>query len=763
MFQVQRLLENGGASCSKFMFSNITHVVCGKNFDENDIAQATDLYEVPSVTEHWIIMSAKIGRLAATKPYDPLPNGLFAQINAAIVQLSVADRKKLYAIVTFNGGNVERNFSGKTTHLICGTANGSAYKKALEINSDKLAIVTPDWLFECLKLHELIGTQLYHPRLLTEMPAGVKKQVLGRNQNIENDNQTLSSILGLDFDDAITRNEANVNKTNDKLDVVNNQIMKSTELNNLKAKSSENVSSLHVNQMVAANNDVNNQNLTQQPFVAQTPKTDEQQVKMVAVQADQQPKTGLQQQQLQQQLKSQTGLHQQRSASQQQIQRPLQKLQQRQMQLPQQQPIKQQIQLENQSQSTQQTPRTLQIPQQQQVANAVTTSPSKNPQKSILQQLQNQPQQQQIQSQINLQQNQSQLQQQLQQPLKPDNQHMVLQQQLQQIEIKANTNNLNQIQLTNATSGPLQQQLQNNQGQQIYQQQTDQTMQHQQQQPHYPQQINIISNETIKPAAALERSLSDGQQQIQTQSVNIDSSQQFFRQQSNQSHQIITHLNKNQQIIIGQTNQMMPQKHIVNTSTAQGQQIIQTHLQQQASTQQSTSIQSQQINQQQQQTQGGQVQFITQQQPNQQLKIIQNIPQQQQHQHPPAQRLIFSQQQFNQLSAQQQQQLLNNPQNQNVVIINQSGQQQIISSNQSIQQQTTPQQQQIQQQQSTNIGKIFLGKKYHSSLFVSFLNLILLTKRKLASTNNYYLNYTISIKIFRVIVHAVEVKIELSI
>lgn len=64
---------------------------------------------------------------------------------------------------------------------------------------------------------------------------------------------------------------------------------------------------------------------------------------------------------------------------------------------------------------------------------------------------------------------------------------------------------------------------------------------------------------------------------------------------------------------------------------------------------------------------------------------------------PSAQRIIVSQQQFNQLTQQQQQQFLNNSQNQNIVFINQSGQQQIITSNQ-----------QIQQQQGGNMCKLDL-------------------------------------------------------
>lgn len=251
---MQQLLDHGGAVCSKYMFSNITHCICGKNFDENDMNQATDLCEVPSVNENWIIASARLGRLACTKPYNPMPNGLFSKIVGTIVQLSAVDRKRLFALITFNGGKVERDFSAKTTHLICGTANGNAYKKAIELNSDKLAVVTPDWFYECLKAQELVETHPYHPRLLTEVSAAAaaaaavttttavtmhqqqkmpSSAVLSRNHSIENENQTLSNILGMDYE------EKKPLPKEPSVDAVNEIISKSTEAMSINVRSSD--------------------------------------------------------------------------------------------------------------------------------------------------------------------------------------------------------------------------------------------------------------------------------------------------------------------------------------------------------------------------------------------------------------------------------------------------------------------------------------------------------------------------------------------
>jgi hypothetical protein len=61
-FQIEKLLENGGASISKFMLDYITHLICGVNYDENEVSQAQELYEIPALTEKWVVASAKLGK-----------------------------------------------------------------------------------------------------------------------------------------------------------------------------------------------------------------------------------------------------------------------------------------------------------------------------------------------------------------------------------------------------------------------------------------------------------------------------------------------------------------------------------------------------------------------------------------------------------------------------------------------------------------------------------------------------------------------------
>lgn len=160
-------------------------MLCGADFDESDIGEATDVYDIPSVTGEWVKACVKLGRLVCPKIYHPIPNGLFTSVVAAISELGTNDRKRLYALITFHGGRVERNFTPKTTHLVCGIASGDAYTKAMELKSDKLCIVYPDWFYKCLSEQELIDPKPYHPRRL-------KAPI----QNVKYDMRSLAEIIG---------------------------------------------------------------------------------------------------------------------------------------------------------------------------------------------------------------------------------------------------------------------------------------------------------------------------------------------------------------------------------------------------------------------------------------------------------------------------------------------------------------------------------------------------------------------------------------
>lgn len=170
-----------------------------------------------------------------------------------------------------------------------------------------------------------------------------------------------------------------------------------------------------------------------------------------------------------------------------------------------------------------------------------------------------------------------------------------------------------QQQQSNKLSGPSSQQIRNMQttatNASIQQQITAINQQHQ-----YNQQQKLLTgNGGNAQHTALNRSISEIATSTVTNNPIASTGPEFLRQQSQQSHQILTQApnNKNpvqnvqvmqqigptgqmqnvqqmqqqqltgnqnqphQQIIISQNNQVITQKHVINTSTAQGQQIIQ--------------------------------------------------------------------------------------------------------------------------------------------------------------------------------------------
>lgn len=187
LFQVLNILKNGNASFSKFTMDGFTtHCLVGRNFDESQVQEARELYEKPTVTEHWVLASAKLGKLAPVKPYDPITNGkIFSNCIFTMSQIDLQDRLKLYAMITLYGGTVQKDLDNKVTHFMSGESQSVAMKVAT-LTKNKLTIITPDWVLECLRQKKLVSADSYHPNLLitpnqqtskiTLMPAGVREE-----------------------------------------------------------------------------------------------------------------------------------------------------------------------------------------------------------------------------------------------------------------------------------------------------------------------------------------------------------------------------------------------------------------------------------------------------------------------------------------------------------------------------------------------------------------------------------------------------------
>lgn len=75
--QILNLLQEGGAERSNYFSDFVTHLIAGNEALENDISEAKDLYEIPAVTQNWILYSVKCNKLL---PY-PFTKNLYLYFN----------------------------------------------------------------------------------------------------------------------------------------------------------------------------------------------------------------------------------------------------------------------------------------------------------------------------------------------------------------------------------------------------------------------------------------------------------------------------------------------------------------------------------------------------------------------------------------------------------------------------------------------------------------------------------------------------------
>lgn len=101
----------------------------------------------------------------STAAFSPLKNRLMSGVVACPSNLQREDLDALWAMITYHGGHFQINLDKMCTHLISGKAEGVKYEKALTM-SDKIKIVTPDWVIDSIKGKALCDEELYHPKLL---------------------------------------------------------------------------------------------------------------------------------------------------------------------------------------------------------------------------------------------------------------------------------------------------------------------------------------------------------------------------------------------------------------------------------------------------------------------------------------------------------------------------------------------------------------------------------------------------------------------
>lgn len=205
---LETLFKQNGATRSFYLTETTTHVICD-DFDSNkaELEQAIEIYQTPIVHSAWISACLKCNTLL---PIDPYRNDdrhrtehIFQPCTFANANLPSEDHDRIYALVTYYGGRWTTDPNDPhCTHVVCASAltknqaeetadqpsTNERLQRAYEIQSDKIHLVTPDWILDCLNAHRLLEETNYHPDLLRDPndPMDVGEDDLDEDQNNEN-------------------------------------------------------------------------------------------------------------------------------------------------------------------------------------------------------------------------------------------------------------------------------------------------------------------------------------------------------------------------------------------------------------------------------------------------------------------------------------------------------------------------------------------------------------------------------------------------
>ncbi|ENN75011.1 hypothetical protein YQE_08327, partial [Dendroctonus ponderosae] len=164
--KVEHLLKAGGAEHQNYFSDYVTHLIVGRNPEENDIVDANDVYEIPAVNPKWILMCVSLQRRIDFNPY--LYTTETKLFSGKVFSFSTIreDRNSLWALITYNGGSVHMKLTRMCDYLVTGATAGPKYEKACAVGADRVKIVTPDWVMEAVKLQMLPDPGLFHPKLI---------------------------------------------------------------------------------------------------------------------------------------------------------------------------------------------------------------------------------------------------------------------------------------------------------------------------------------------------------------------------------------------------------------------------------------------------------------------------------------------------------------------------------------------------------------------------------------------------------------------
>ena len=189
-----------GATRLFYLTEKTTHVICDDfTSNKSELEQAIEIYQTPIVTSAWIRACLESNQLLPVDSYNSADHvnedkeqaeednskQLFQSCTFVNANLLDEDHNRIYALVTYYGGRWIANLdSFVCTHVICASAlskkdrSGDAnnnhenvderLQDAYEIQSNKVRLITPDWILDCIQAENLLDETNYHPDLLDQ-------------------------------------------------------------------------------------------------------------------------------------------------------------------------------------------------------------------------------------------------------------------------------------------------------------------------------------------------------------------------------------------------------------------------------------------------------------------------------------------------------------------------------------------------------------------------------------------------------------------
>ena len=113
-----------------------------------------------------MLLSEKANVLLPLEPfYTKKTSKIFDKLTVAISSnLSKDDQSKLWAMLTYYGGELQLNLTDQCTHLVTSKCKGKKYDRACKLSN--LKIVSPDWILDSIEQGKLANEDTYHPKYL---------------------------------------------------------------------------------------------------------------------------------------------------------------------------------------------------------------------------------------------------------------------------------------------------------------------------------------------------------------------------------------------------------------------------------------------------------------------------------------------------------------------------------------------------------------------------------------------------------------------